>query len=244
MAKFVVSSSSGGRRGGGGSSGGGVEYNPVQYDEGKLRSFQQEALAPGISQLKRQFQQVQAGRYSSPTARKEALRGATRGFGEALAPLQLSASQQAMARYRPEFEQEVLAEKLRFEEAQRERFLTEEDAPDDLLRQFGGVIPEGAGVELAQRLYRAGARPASTRSAGTDFTPVNRLPFTSAAPLLSAKPAGRNYNLEAANAELEQLYGGDFGGESLGGADLAGAFSRLKATEGRTALLEDNTRRI
>ena len=87
-----------------------ISYAPPEYDESQIRAYQQEALAPGVSGLRRSMREAQAGRYSSPSARREALRGVTRGFGEALAPLQVGAGAQARQRYDLQYQQKVFAE--------------------------------------------------------------------------------------------------------------------------------------
>ncbi len=90
-----------------------VKYRPPVYDERQIRAYQQEALAPGVSGLRRSMREVQAGRYKSPTARREALRGAMRGYGEALAPLQVGAGAQARQRYNIQYQQAIAAEQQR-----------------------------------------------------------------------------------------------------------------------------------
>jgi len=90
-----------------------VKYRPPAYDETKIRAYQQEALAPGVSGLRRSMREVQAGRYKSPSARREALRGAMRGYGEALAPLQAGAGAQARQRYNIQYQQAIAAERQR-----------------------------------------------------------------------------------------------------------------------------------
>lgn len=90
-----------------------VEYRPPVYDESQIKAYQQEALAPGISRLRRVMREAQAGRYKSPSARREALRGVTRGYGEALAPLQVGAGAQARQRYDIQYQQAIRAEQQR-----------------------------------------------------------------------------------------------------------------------------------
>jgi hypothetical protein len=110
-------------RGGGGYAPSIIEYKPPTYDEEQVKAYQQEALAPGISGLRRLMREAQAGRYASPSARSEALRGLTRGYGEALAPLQVGAGAQARQRYDIQYQQAILAEqqRIRAEERAAER---------------------------------------------------------------------------------------------------------------------------
>lgn len=95
-----------------------IEYVPPVYDEQAIRAYQQEAMASSMSGLRRAMRDTQAGRYGSPTARSEALRGAFRGYGEALAPLQESASALARDRYDIQYQQAVDAENIRVEAEQ------------------------------------------------------------------------------------------------------------------------------
>jgi len=77
-----------------------------QYDLSRIAGLSQEQAAPSIGGLRRQMQQIQAGRYGSLTERGEAIRGGIRGFGEALAPIQASAVRTAQGLYQPEYAQE------------------------------------------------------------------------------------------------------------------------------------------
>ena len=122
-----------------------VEYTPPDYSEEQVQAYQQEALAPAIGALRRNLREVQAGRFTSPSARREALRGATRGYGEALAPLQVGAGAQARQRYDIQYQQDILAERLRFEAEQRD---AEREYQESLRDGAGGgragLIPSGA----------------------------------------------------------------------------------------------------
>ena len=119
--------------GAGGSAPGRIEYTPPGYDEKKVRAYQQEAMAPGISGLRRLTREAQARRYTSPTARREAMRGLARGYGEALAPLQVGAGAQARQRYDIQYRQAVRAEEQRVasEERAAEQAYQEEQQAED-----------------------------------------------------------------------------------------------------------------
>jgi len=157
-------------------------YRPASYDLGKIRGYQQEALAPGVSQLRRALRGVQAGRYGSPTERGVAIREAVRGYGEALAPLQVGASREAMQRYLPEYQQAIVAEQQRIS-AEREKNILEyqqeldeynrkrqEEDNRRLLEQqtaVQGAIPQaipmkkqtkGWGMDAPQTIVRVGGR--------------------------------------------------------------------------------------
>lgn len=147
------------------SSGGGslapsiVEYTPPDYDEKQVQAYQQEALAPSLAALRRSMREVQAGRYASPTARSEALRGAARGYGEALAPLQVGASAQARQRYDIQYQQALRGEELRVAEAMRAREMEEREALKEeaeterfvIGRNAAGFPIYGTREEAAQR---------------------------------------------------------------------------------------------
>lgn len=141
------------RLGGGGLTPSRVEYTPPAYSEAKVKAYQQEALAPGISGLRRAMREVQAGRYTSPSARRETLRGAMRGFGEALAPLQVGASEQARRRYDIQYQQDVLAEKLRVGAGERAE---EREYREGLRREAEAERQEADRVIVG---YRAGGAP-------------------------------------------------------------------------------------
>ena len=102
-----------------------VEYTPPEYDEAQVQAYQQEAFAPALGALRRSMREAQAARYSSPSARREALRGATRGYGEALAPLQVGAGAQARQRYDIQYRQAIKAEEFRLAEEMRAREMEE-----------------------------------------------------------------------------------------------------------------------
>jgi hypothetical protein len=134
-----------------------VEYRPPEYDEQQVQAFQQEALAPGLGALRRSLQEAQAGRYSSPSERREALRGAVRGFGEALAPLQVGAGAQARQRYDIQYQQAVLAEQQRAAAAERA-----------LARGEGAGASAGTTAPAYTSRHRAFGTP-STSSALTNY---------------------------------------------------------------------------
>jgi hypothetical protein len=154
--------------GGGSSTPGIVEYRPPAYDESQIKAYQQEALAPGISGLRRVMREAQAGRYSSPSARREALRGVTRGYGEALAPLQVGAGAQARQRYNIQYQQAIMAEQQRvaaeervaereYQESLREEAKAEQK--DRVIRRTGynAVGPEWTGHSVGG-YYSGGAQ--------------------------------------------------------------------------------------
>lgn len=130
-----------------------ITYEPPAYDERKVKALQQEAMAPGISSLRRLTREALASRYTSPTARREAMRGLARGAGEALAPLQVGASTQARQRYDIEYEQAVMAERQRVAAAERER----ERAYEESLREEAKA--EEAEADRVIIGYNAAGRP-------------------------------------------------------------------------------------
>lgn len=94
-----------------------TEYKAPEYDLGRIKALTQEQMAPTVSGVRRAIKRVQAGRFQTPTARKEALRGAIRGAGEALGPAQTGAVRSATALYTPEFEAKRQEELLRYQQA-------------------------------------------------------------------------------------------------------------------------------
>ena len=147
-----------------------VEYTPPEYSEEQVQAYQQEALAPALGALRRSMREMHAGRYASPSARREALRGATRGYGEALAPLQVGAAAQARQRYDIQYQQAIRAEELRIAEAMRARekeereILMEEATRPEYVsrhRAFQLPAPETGGGEVIG-LGEASRRPIST----------------------------------------------------------------------------------
>lgn len=90
-----------------------TEYTAPVYDEQQVKAYQQEAMAAGLSGLRRSMREAQAGRYGSPTERSSALRGAYQGYGESLAPIQVAAAETARGRYDIQYGQDVAAEQSR-----------------------------------------------------------------------------------------------------------------------------------
>jgi hypothetical protein len=138
----------------------------------KIAGLRQEQLAPTRAGLTRMVESVGAGRFANPVARREALRGAVRGAGEALAPAQAAATKTAYGLYRPEFEakmNEALERyRLQLEEAERERLETESRgfearlsrtaAPQTITRTPYGTFT-APGTSTIKGLERASARP-------------------------------------------------------------------------------------
>ena len=161
----------------------GPKYTPPKMDEAKMRAYQQEALAPGVSLLRRRMREVQAGRYASPTARAAALRGAARGGGEALAPLQASALKTAMTRIMPEYRAEVRAGEINFNQAQIDKVAADKAAADKAADRVAvGVNAAGQPIYMTQdkaRAYFASlADERGTPSQVTGLTAASRRPIT------------------------------------------------------------------
>ena len=139
-------------RGSGGSSSGRtlapsiIEYKPPEYDESKIKAYQQEALAPGVSGLRRLMREGQAARYASPSARREGLRGLMRGYGEALAPLQVGAGREARGRYDIQYQQMIAAE--------RQRVAAEERAAERAYQESLREEAEGEAIAVAEEADR------------------------------------------------------------------------------------------
>ena len=153
-----------GSSGGGSTTPGIVKYRPPAYDEAKIKAYQQEALAPGVSGLRRSMREVQAGRYKSPSARREALRGAMRGYGETLSSLQVGAGAQARQRYNIQYQQEIAAERQRvaaeeraaereYQESLRDEAKEEQEEVDRVIIGYNaaGFPIYGTSEEAAQR---------------------------------------------------------------------------------------------
>ena len=105
-----------------------------EYDRSKLAGLQQEQMAPGLAELRRQMQSARGKRYGSLTGRSEALRGTYRGAGEAMAGLQAGAQRTAMGLYQPEYARDVAEwERREVEKAKEEE------------RRFQRATPIGGG---------------------------------------------------------------------------------------------------
>jgi len=171
-------------------------YRPALYDTRKIAGYQQEAMAPGLSQLRRALQGVQARRYGSPTERGVAVREAIRGYGEALAPLQAGASQEAMQRYAPEYEQTIMAEQQRLTSEREKNILEYQQALADYNRR----LQEEADAKMMEQ---------QTALQGTAQTPAIPLTKTQKgwgmdAPQTIVKVGGRTYTMPA-NYSVEGL---------------------------------------
>jgi hypothetical protein len=92
----------------------------------RVRALSQEQMSPQISAVRRAIQGVQAGRFANPLARREAIRGAVRGGGEALAGIQAAGTRQGLALHRTEFDAQMAEfrrqEEERLREEQRQTF--------------------------------------------------------------------------------------------------------------------------
>ena len=82
------------------------KYRAPKMDYGRIRSLQQEQLAPTYGLLQNQIRDVQAGSYANPMERERAIRGAVRGFGESLAGAGAQATRTAHGLYQPEYQAE------------------------------------------------------------------------------------------------------------------------------------------
>ena len=137
-----------------------------RQDPRELAGLVQEQLAPTRAGLTRALQSVQAQRFGSPVARREAFRGALRGAGEGLAPAQAAATRTAFGLARPEFEarmQEAMARyRLQLEEAERKRIEKEQ------VRGLTRTDPE------AEELVRVQLQPGS----GYHYIPRSQVPTT------------------------------------------------------------------
>lgn len=174
-----------GAGGGGGRGLSETQYTPVPFDRRRVQELQQEQMGAGLSGLRRGLQQAQAGRYGSLTGRREALRGAYRGFGEGLGGLQRSALSSAQSLYAPEFQQAVMAEQQRVAAAQqkaaadREAAATEAPAAGPMTTWEKSMAWEDYKRSLAPRVSGLGAasRRMSTASSGLDTPMQFRRPY-------------------------------------------------------------------
>jgi len=103
------------------------EYRWPVWREEIVRGLREQFLRPQIRELERGLREAQEEirriPLLSPTARREALRGALAGFGRALARLGVAATREAQAMYAPRFEaaqRRALAEFGALERARRE----------------------------------------------------------------------------------------------------------------------------
>lgn len=92
------------------------QYRTPKYDGGRLRSLAQEQLAPTISRLGRQIRGVQTATYANPMERRQAIRGAVRGYGEALAPAQAQATRTAQELYQPEYQAQLAGAQRQYQQ--------------------------------------------------------------------------------------------------------------------------------
>jgi hypothetical protein len=150
-----------------------------------LKQYQQQELAPGLGSIRRMLREAQAGRYGSASARREGLRGAFRGAGEALAPLQVASSRAALNRYLPEYQQRVRAEEQRVSGEEKRAMLEylqglEEDQARQDIALDPGVYSEGMGRAALNRFISLGGQiPQDTEySTVRGLTDASRRPIT------------------------------------------------------------------
>ena len=152
----------GGGSTGGGSGGGLPRLSLPSIDYSKIAELSQEQIAPTRAGLTRALQSVQAQRFGSPVARKQALRGAVRGAGESLGGAQAAATQTAYGLYRPEFEakmEEAMERyRLQLEEDERNRQEKEKEKVISQLTRTPTSFP-GQGDLTRQGVTREGTRP-------------------------------------------------------------------------------------
>jgi hypothetical protein len=91
-----------------------------QYDQSRIAGLAQEQMAPALSELRRGLTGARSRRYATPTARREAMRGAYRGAGESLGGIQAAATQTARGLYQPEYQREVAEWNRQQREIERE----------------------------------------------------------------------------------------------------------------------------
>jgi hypothetical protein len=189
-----------------------IEYKPPGYDEQTVKAYQQEALAASMSGLRRSMREAQAGRYGSPTARSEALRGALRGYGESLAPLQESASALARGRYDIEYQQDVEAEQRRVDAEQQSAWMKYEqdllgEAEAEKAKVIIGYNAAGFPIYGTQAEYDARqAQPTewtghSTTGYGGEPSTVTGLTEASLRPISDEPTYGRSLYPESAAPE-------------------------------------------
>ena len=153
------------------------QYREPKYDRGRLRALTQEQLAPTISRLGRQMQGVQTATYANPMQRKQAIRGAIRGYGEALAPAQAQATRTAQGLYAPEYQAQLQGTQTRYQQELRDY---QEQQDMERQRNLEGLQQEPPPMTTSRFMGRTWTRPgthsvsgigaASRRPAGTSLT--------------------------------------------------------------------------
>ena len=121
-----------------------VDTEFPEYDLGKVKELTGEQFAVGAGKVQRAVRGVTAGRYGTPTARREAIRGAIEGYGEALGPLQASAARTGRTLYEPEYRGRV----RKFEDTRREEEFEEAKS----LEAGGDTTPYGSFREASLRM--------------------------------------------------------------------------------------------
>lgn len=127
------------------------EKVPV-YDISRIRALQQEEMAPGLSELRREQQRVRAGRYRTPQERALALREAARGGGEGISALQTGALRSAQSLYAPEYQREMLEWQRRMAEKEKAEAEAETQAGvGGTYLGASGYLPRGILPSLPER---------------------------------------------------------------------------------------------
>lgn len=144
-----------------------TEYKAPEYNLKRIKALTQEQLAPTTSGVRRAIQRVQAGRFQTPTARKEALRGAIRGGGEALGAAQAGAVRAATALYAPEFEAKRQEELLRYK-----RSLEKEREEKATIARRGASVGGETYREATERLLAYDPWGSKTEAVKTSTTPT------------------------------------------------------------------------
>ncbi|MCK5602697.1 hypothetical protein KAR91_12525 [Candidatus Pacearchaeota archaeon] len=126
-----------------------------EFDKGRVRSLQQEIIAPQLSGLRREVQRIGAGRFRTPGERREALRGGLRGAGEAQAAIQVGGFREAQGLRQAEFNRKLMEYQRQQRELEREQQLQEREEESRLFAARD-ITPSGA-LEAAS--LRMATRP-------------------------------------------------------------------------------------
>lgn len=172
--------------------------SPEEKQSATFEGLQQEQLAPGVSMLQRGLRELGAQRFGSTTEREAALRGATRGAGEALGSLQAAAARTAegitSGRSQLSLQREALA-------------IRERERGEDLASLRGRIDPSSDSLREAS--LRLATRP------GFEGTALDR-PSTAASIRFGATRQERAAIEQQGLDELRALSGGGIE-QQLGG---------------------------
>lgn len=197
-------------------------YTTPGYDRRRVENLTQQQAAPQISQLNRKVQNVGARFYKNPLERKEAIRGATEGYGGAISNIMAGARTAGAAAYAPEYAEAAYAARREADDLLRKRMIDWQTGKEEALGKYESEMATYR-TDMEDQYRREAISRARGNASDARWRARVGVPFRPAAPIRRvARPGEPGYRRTNVVAGKTYKAGDFYGGGDEGWAKAGG----------------------